>query len=250
MRWSVRALAGARSDDRAAREGPARAQQRRGHDAGGGPGGAAAGRVRDARLRHRCGAGLALGDHRGVRGDRAGPAGRAVHLRGTAPRDDAQAVRLRRRPRTGAEAVAAKADENGTWITAIDDPYLPIFYATTNLWEYLGQGPGQALGLHRGLPDRRHRGQPAAGPGARPGHRRDRPQGRAHRQRRAQPHVLAAARAAQARGGGRGAHLHPARPPRPTSSGWSGSATATTRGCWRPCRSSTGSSPRPGSATT
>lgn len=39
-----------------------------------------------------------------------------------------------------ARAVAAKADEHGTWITAIDDPYLPIFYATTNLWEYLGKG--------------------------------------------------------------------------------------------------------------
>lgn len=39
-----------------------------------------------------------------------------------------------------ARAAAAKADENGTWITAIDDPYLPIFYATTNLWEYLGRG--------------------------------------------------------------------------------------------------------------
>ncbi len=39
-----------------------------------------------------------------------------------------------------ARAVAAKADEHGTWITAIDDPYLPIFYATTNLWEYLGRG--------------------------------------------------------------------------------------------------------------
>ena len=39
-----------------------------------------------------------------------------------------------------AGAVAANADENGTWITAIDDPYLPIFYATTNLWEYLGKG--------------------------------------------------------------------------------------------------------------
>ena len=34
----------------------------------------------------------------------------------------------------------ARADEHGTWITAIDDPYLPIFYATTNLWEYLGRG--------------------------------------------------------------------------------------------------------------
>ncbi len=39
-----------------------------------------------------------------------------------------------------ARAVAARADEHGTWITAIDDPYLPIFYATTNLWEYLGRG--------------------------------------------------------------------------------------------------------------
>lgn len=44
-----------------------------------------------------------------------------------------------------AHAVAGEADEHGTWITAIDDPELPIFYATTNLWEYLGQG----------LPDKR-----------------------------------------------------------------------------------------------
>ena len=44
-----------------------------------------------------------------------------------------------------AHAVAARADANGTWITAIDDHYLPVFYATTNLWEFLG----------RGLPDKR-----------------------------------------------------------------------------------------------
>jgi 3,4-dihydroxyphenylacetate 2,3-dioxygenase len=44
-----------------------------------------------------------------------------------------------------ARLIATKADEHGTWITAIDDPELPIFYATTNLWEYLGQG----------LPDKR-----------------------------------------------------------------------------------------------
>jgi 3,4-dihydroxyphenylacetate 2,3-dioxygenase len=44
-----------------------------------------------------------------------------------------------------ARAIAAHADRHGTWITAIDDPQLPIFYATTNLWEYLG----------RGLPDKR-----------------------------------------------------------------------------------------------
>ncbi|WP_410590210.1 catechol 1,2-dioxygenase [Amycolatopsis sp. lyj-23] len=44
-----------------------------------------------------------------------------------------------------AHAVAAKAGVHGTWITAVDDHHLPIFYATTNLWEYLGQG----------LPDKR-----------------------------------------------------------------------------------------------
>jgi 3,4-dihydroxyphenylacetate 2,3-dioxygenase len=39
-----------------------------------------------------------------------------------------------------AHAIAGRADAHGTWITAIDDPYLPVFYATTNLWEYLGAG--------------------------------------------------------------------------------------------------------------
>ena len=33
-----------------------------------------------------------------------------------------------------AHLIAAKADQHGTWITAIDDDHLPIFYATTNLW--------------------------------------------------------------------------------------------------------------------
>lgn len=39
-----------------------------------------------------------------------------------------------------AHLIAAKADQHGTWITAIDDDHLPIFYATTNLWEFLGKG--------------------------------------------------------------------------------------------------------------
>jgi aromatic ring-opening dioxygenase catalytic subunit (LigB family) len=39
-----------------------------------------------------------------------------------------------------ARLIASKAAEHGTWITAIDDEHLPIFYATTNVWEYLGQG--------------------------------------------------------------------------------------------------------------
>ncbi len=37
-----------------------------------------------------------------------------------------------------AEATASYADKHGTWITAIDDPCLPIFYPTLNLWKYLG----------------------------------------------------------------------------------------------------------------
>lgn len=39
-----------------------------------------------------------------------------------------------------AHAIAARGADHGTWITAIDDDYLPIFYATTNPWEFLGQG--------------------------------------------------------------------------------------------------------------
>jgi len=37
-----------------------------------------------------------------------------------------------------AQALAELAIKHGTWITAVDDPYLPIFYATVNLWTYLG----------------------------------------------------------------------------------------------------------------
>jgi len=44
-----------------------------------------------------------------------------------------------------AHAMAAAGPGRETWVTAIDDPYLPIFYATVNLWHYLG----------RGLPDKR-----------------------------------------------------------------------------------------------
>jgi 3,4-dihydroxyphenylacetate 2,3-dioxygenase len=39
-----------------------------------------------------------------------------------------------------AHAIAAEADAHGTWITAIDDPCLPIYYATVNLWAFLGRG--------------------------------------------------------------------------------------------------------------
>lgn len=39
-----------------------------------------------------------------------------------------------------AHAIAALDEKHGTWITAIDDQYLPIYYATTNLWKFLGEG--------------------------------------------------------------------------------------------------------------
>ncbi|MEF3114203.1 3,4-dihydroxyphenylacetate 2,3-dioxygenase [Streptomyces chrestomyceticus] len=44
-----------------------------------------------------------------------------------------------------ARATAAFAGKHGTWITPVDDPCLPMHYATVNLWTYLGQG----------LPDKR-----------------------------------------------------------------------------------------------
>jgi 3,4-dihydroxyphenylacetate 2,3-dioxygenase len=39
-----------------------------------------------------------------------------------------------------AHKIAEFADAHGTWITPIDDPYLPVYYATINLWKYLGEG--------------------------------------------------------------------------------------------------------------
>lgn len=39
-----------------------------------------------------------------------------------------------------AEAIAAEGEPAGTYITAIDDPYLPLYYPSVNLWTYLGKG--------------------------------------------------------------------------------------------------------------
>src|SRR5712692_5277780 len=39
-----------------------------------------------------------------------------------------------------ARAMAELGDKHRTWITAIDDPYLPVHYATVNVWYYLGRG--------------------------------------------------------------------------------------------------------------
>lgn len=44
----------------------------------------------------------------------------------------------------GDPELAWKMDEldsrHSTWVTAIDDPYLPMYYATLNLWKFLGEG--------------------------------------------------------------------------------------------------------------
>ena len=44
-----------------------------------------------------------------------------------------------------AYAIAQRGEKHGTWITPIDDQYLPLYYATLNLWKFLGEG----------LPDKR-----------------------------------------------------------------------------------------------
>lgn len=39
-----------------------------------------------------------------------------------------------------AHAMADFGDKHGTYVTAIDDQYLPMYYATLNLWKFLGEG--------------------------------------------------------------------------------------------------------------
>jgi aromatic ring-opening dioxygenase catalytic subunit (LigB family) len=39
-----------------------------------------------------------------------------------------------------ARAMVDAAPAHSTWVTAIDDPYLPMYYATLNLWKFLGEG--------------------------------------------------------------------------------------------------------------
>ena len=102
-----------------------------------------------------------------------------------------------------AQLIAGKGADHSTWITAIDDDHLPIFYATTNVWEFLGQGLPDKRWISIGVcqtadmednlrlgsrPRRRHRGVG--------------PEGVADRLRRDVAHVLAAATVARPRGRG------------------------------------------------
>ena len=104
------------------------------------------------------------------------------------------------------------APEHSTWVTAIDDPYLPMYYPTLNMWKFLGEGLDKRWIVGQRVPDRRGRGLPARRTGDRPGDRGDRPQGAADRLRRAVAHVLEAAPAARPRGGRAPSTSSPRRP--------------------------------------
>lgn len=42
-----------------------------------------------------------------------------------------------------AHAMAESGADHSTWVTANDDQYLPLYYATLNLWKFLGEGLGK-----------------------------------------------------------------------------------------------------------
>ncbi|HUW16267.1 MAG TPA: 3,4-dihydroxyphenylacetate 2,3-dioxygenase [Actinomycetes bacterium] len=42
-----------------------------------------------------------------------------------------------------AQAMADLGEGHSTWVTANDDQYLPLYYATLNLWKFLGEGLGK-----------------------------------------------------------------------------------------------------------
>ncbi|HSS92217.1 MAG TPA: hypothetical protein VLL69_23145 [Streptosporangiaceae bacterium] len=97
-----------------------------------------------------------------------------------------------------AQAIAGQGDRHGTWITAIDDP-LPAGSLRHRQPVALPRPrAGQAVDLDEHRADRRHRGLPARGPGARRRHSAKRPGGAAGRVRGHVAHVLVAAGAAGA----------------------------------------------------
>ena len=93
-----------------------------------------------ARLRHRGGARLALAHHGGVRRRRPATVRAGLFTSDELPRGMCRIPYDWRGDPELAQAMAAQADAHGTWITAIDDPCLPVHYATVNLWTYLGRG--------------------------------------------------------------------------------------------------------------
>ena len=188
VRWSARRCS--RMSRRSCCRRRTRRELNNGEDSHAGRGSAATapGGLRDPRLRHGGGPGLALGDDGGVRRDRAATRRAGLFTSEELPRGMcAAAVRLPRRPRAGPRDRRRRPTQHGTWITAIDDDLPADLLRHHQPVGVPRPGPaGQAVDLDRRLPDRGHRGQPAARPGARRRDRRVRPQGRAHRLRRAQ----------------------------------------------------------------
>jgi hypothetical protein len=130
-----------------------------------------------------------------------------------------------------AHLIASKAADHCTWITPIEDDHLPIFYATTNVWEFLGQGLPDKRWISIGvcqtadMEDNLRLGR-ALGDAIAESDRKvmlDRVGSHV-------AHLLAVAQAARPRSGWRRAHLLTPRPPRRTPSGWSGSRRATMQG--------------------
>ena len=66
-----------------------------------------------------------------------------------------------------AHAMADAAPAHSTWVTAIDDHYLPMYYATLNLWKFLGEGLDKRWVSVSVGADRGDRGLPARRPRAR-----------------------------------------------------------------------------------
>ena len=124
-----------------------------------------------------------------------------------------------------ARLIASKADDHGTWITAIDDEYLPIFYATTNLWEYLGEGLPDKKWVSIGVcqtadtEDNLRLGRALGDAIAESDRKVVLIASGAH-----EPHVLAAAQAPRPRGGRASSTSSPRRLRRRTTSGCSGSS--------------------------
>ncbi|MEI2642668.1 MAG: hypothetical protein V9G10_10130 [Candidatus Nanopelagicales bacterium] len=96
-----------------------------------------------------------------------------------------------------AHAMADEDAKHSTWITAIDDPYLPDVLRDVEPVGLPRPRSGQALDVRERRADRGHGGLPAVRPGARRRDRQDRPQGHSDRLGCALAHVLEASATAR-----------------------------------------------------
>ena len=107
-----------------------------------------------------------------------------------------------------ARAMADAAPAHSTWVTANDDQYLPMYYATAQPLEVPRRGLDKRWISVSVAQTGDTRGLPAGRPRARRRDRRHRPQGPAARVRRPVAHLLEAAPAARPRGQRPRAHPH------------------------------------------